>query len=441
MKEFTADKIELINAYGPYNHSVWTYEGLRITNEEKLAGRVELIAGKIRECILKNFTMDEIGKMSLVDIGCYDGWILQALSDLPFAEIVGIEPRESNITKARMIRELLNIKSRIKFEIGDIDSLGDKKFDIVICTGLLHHLESIPSALHKRRSVCRRMLFLESIFLSSRHLSRSFREEMEMKDIAYFNRKKVCGITGQKFESSYYDGSTNKLAVVSIPSIESLLMYLEIAGFSNVQTVIDPKSYNSIWKKERTSLNAIVISALPGEAENMLLVEESSWIESYELGLAKTILDRKFIEPLYNLFHRRKFQFRNPLFFFITFLYIRSPNWASAFFLRCQKTWFKDRYALEIIKNLKFNPDDKLSLEYGKILYKAQAYQEAISVLKDVTRKLNADWRSVYRSFYLLSRIYKEMGQEKESEHYQKLCLISNSRFPIRSEGNGSEKS
>jgi 2-polyprenyl-3-methyl-5-hydroxy-6-metoxy-1,4-benzoquinol methylase len=431
MQELTGNTIELINAHGPYNHAVWAYEGRVITNEEKLAGRAELLSSKLRESILKNFSLDEIKQMSIADVGCYDGWILQSLSDLPFAEIVGIEPRENNIAKAKIIRELLGIPSRIKFEIGDIDALGKQQFDIVICTGVLHHLDSIPMAIHKLRSACKKMLFLETICLSSKYISKDFKKEIEMKDIAYFNRARICGITGQKYESSYYDGSTDKLRVVSVPSIETLNMYLETEGFKDIQTILKPKSYNLVWKKNRQFVNAVLLSAKAGEAIGILSTEESVWIESYEMGLLKAVLDRNYIEPLYNWAQLGKLNAWNPR-LFSTFLYLRAPNWLSSIFLRLHKAWVKDRFTLEIIKNLKFNTTDKLCLEYGKILYREKDYQQAISVLKKVTHKLNADWRSVYRSFYLLSLIYQEMGTAKESEHYRDLCLTCNLKYPIK---------
>lgn len=434
MNKLSSEEIELINAYGPYDHAVWTSQGLTVSSEGRLSGRVELLAKKIRECILKHFTMDEIKKLSILDVGCYDGWILQKLSDLPFSKIVGIEPRESNIIKGKMIRKLLNIESKIKFEIGDIESLGSQTFDIVICTGLLHHVESIPLAIHKLSSVCNKMLFVETICLSSKHMTKSFKKEIEMKDIVYFYKTKRCGLTGQKFESSYYDGSTNKLKVVSIPSVESLLMYLDIEGFNNIQIVIDPKSYNSILKKGGRLANAIAICALVNPDKDKLISDESSWIQDYELGLMKTVLDRRYIEPLYKLFHLQKISLQSLFFFLNTLLYIRSPNWLSGLFRYFTKIWFNDKYALEIIKNLRFSPEDKLCLEYGKILYNEQDYKGAISVLKDVTQKVNADWRSVYRSFYLLSQIYKEMGLIDESERYKNLCLIGNPKFPIRLE-------
>ena len=40
--------------------------------------------------------------MSIADIGCYDGWILHELSDLPFKRMVGIEPRQKNIDKGNI---------------------------------------------------------------------------------------------------------------------------------------------------------------------------------------------------------------------------------------------------------------------------------------------------------------------------------------------------
>ena len=85
----------------------------------------------------------------------------------------------------------------------------------------------------------------------------------------------------------------------------------------------------------------------------------------------------------------------------------------------------------QIVKNLRYNPCDKLCLEYGKILYAEKEYESAISVLQNVTMKVNADWRAVYRSFYLLSQIYKKLGLEDEADQYKGLCRNCNPKFPI----------
>ena len=124
----------------------------------------------------------------------------------------------------------------------------------------------------------------------------------------------MCGLTGQKFESSYYDGSTNELKVVSVPSVESLLMYLNIKGYKNIQIIIDPRSYNSIWKQRGKLAKAVAICALVNQNKNKPNFDEFSWIQDYELGLIKTILDKKFVEPLYKLFHLKKIDLHSPFF-------------------------------------------------------------------------------------------------------------------------------
>ena len=145
----TPEQIESINSYGPYNHSVWSVGNINISNEERLSGRGEFLVESIKDCILRHFTLEEIKTFSILDVGCYDGWILHQLSDLPFKRMVGIEPRERNIEKGRKVREILGIDSRLEFRVGDVENIGSEEFDIVICTGVLHHVESIPHAMRK----------------------------------------------------------------------------------------------------------------------------------------------------------------------------------------------------------------------------------------------------------------------------------------------------
>lgn len=250
----TPDQIEQINTYGPYNHAVWTAGGVEVTQEEQLAGRGHFLVERIRETLARHFPGDALRSCSILDVGCYDGWILHRLSDLPFARMVGIEPREKNIEKGKRVREILGIPTRVEFRVGDLDSLGDEGFDIVLCLGVLHHVESIPTALRRLRSACRRLLFLESLCIPSRRLTRGIRCDLELKDLVYFYEDKVFGITGQKLETSYYDGSARALAVVSIPSVESLHMYLDVAGFEAVETIVDPDRYRAtLFKGDRGS--------------------------------------------------------------------------------------------------------------------------------------------------------------------------------------------
>mgnify|MGYP002637223365 CR=1 FL=1 len=114
--------IELANAYGPYAHGTWVGHELVIGNEEALAGRGAFLVSLIRRSILEKFTLDQISNMTLVDVGCYDGWLICQLEDLPFARMIGVEPRKKNLDKGRVIRELLGIETRVEFRQGSIES-------------------------------------------------------------------------------------------------------------------------------------------------------------------------------------------------------------------------------------------------------------------------------------------------------------------------------
>tara|TARA_B100000929_G_scaffold195772_1_gene155277 strand:- start:301 stop:684 length:384 start_codon:yes stop_codon:yes gene_type:complete len=91
----------------------------------------------------------------------------------------------------------------------------------------------------------------------------------------------------------------------------------------------------------------------------------------------------------------------------------------------------QNKYAIEIIKNWRYNPSDKIALEYGKLLKEEGNLEEALIVLNKITTKLNADWRAVYRSFHLLSKIYDLQSQKDKAKKYRELCLRSNHKFPV----------
>ena len=173
MVQLTDEQIELINAHGPFNHSSWNNEEVIITNEERLSGRGDHLVSLIRKSIIERFTHDEIAQMTIADVGCYDGWILHKLSDLPFKHMVGIEPRQKNIDKGIFVRNTLGISSRIEFQCGDISTLSERNFDIVLCIGVIHHLESPSIAIELLNKGCSKFLFIETICLSSKYMTKS----------------------------------------------------------------------------------------------------------------------------------------------------------------------------------------------------------------------------------------------------------------------------
>ena len=109
---------------------------------------------------------------------------------------------------------------------------------------------------------------------------------------------------------------------------------------------------------------------------------------------------------------------------------VSGSGWKLLWARRILRHWVSDRYAAEILKNLRFSPHDKVALEHAKCLIAAQRDEEAEAVLFRITRRLNADWRSVYRAFCLLTWLYRDRGDMARARRYEDLCRIANPQFP-----------
>ena len=429
--ELSAEQIEELNAHGPYSMAVWRSGDVSVGNEEGLQGRSAYFVTLIREAILKNFTLDQLKGFSILDIGSNDGWVLHQLSNLPFAKMVGVEPREKNIAKGRKVREILKLKNVVDYRVGDIESLGAEEFDIVICAGVLYHVESIPVALRNIRNVCKKMVFIESRCLSDGHMTPELMAEVEMRDLVYQFKDKQCGITVQKFESGYHDGSAKSATIVNVPSVDSLLMNLSLLGFENIDVVADPETYRSLVWRDKRPLSGVCITATVHQQPDVMVNEESKWIDEYEKGLEREILPRDLVEPLY-----RSLALNDSSVVLVGNLkkiheYVLSNGEKADVVKDLLAAPHNGKYAIEIVQNWRYSPCDKISLEYGKLLKSEGKLDEALAVLKSITSKLNADWRSVYRSFHLISQIYRELDKRTEVDKYKALCLMCNYKYPV----------
>lgn len=427
----TASELEELNAHGPYSMAVWSAGGVSVGNEEGLKGRSAYFIRLIRQAILETFSPEELPGLSILDVGCNDGWVLHQLSDLPFARLVGVEPREKNIRKGQVVRRILNLENRVEYRCGDVESLDGEQFDIVICAGVLYHVESIPHAVRQLRKCCRRLLFIESRCMSSRFITRSLRDHIEMRDLVYQFAQPICGLTAQKFESAYHDGSARETTVVNIPTTESLLMYLEISGFCDLKVVADTDTYRaSVWRNRRP-LDGVCISASVNANTPNEGFDEEAWIRQYEKGLREALLPRALVHALYRYFVEGTFTISWANKWMLVLLYIKGPSWMSRLLMKVLPLCVEGRYALEIAKNFRYSARDKIALEYGKLLMSEGRTEDALRVLKEISSRLNADWRSVYRSFYLISQMCGSLGRTSEATRYADLCLTCNPKYPI----------
>ena len=138
-------------------------------------------------------------------------------------------------SKGEFARKYYGIQTNVKFiqgELNSLDQILDNKFDFVLCLGVLHHLESTPIAIKSLADYCLNTMIISSATIEGPKKSvTKLLKLMNLKDIAYLNSTKDFAIAGFKFETPYFDGSTNESVIVNLPEENLIIMSLASSGF------------------------------------------------------------------------------------------------------------------------------------------------------------------------------------------------------------------
>ena len=398
----TRTEVLEINSLGPFNHSVWSGRGLTISHEETLTGRVEFLSASVRAEIEKRFSRNELSTMTCFDVGCFDGWLLESLSDLPFKAMVGIEPRAENIAKGRKVREILGIPSRVEYLQAGLDDLSGHACDILICIGVLHHVPSVFEAVRKLTGTKPKLIFLESILTPSSFITEDLKKSAELKDVVYRHSADQLGLSVFKYETMTYPGSAIANTVVEIATRETVQMALNVCGYSTVTRPVADSAYRDAMPLNDRPFYASVTVAERGAS--IFEVDHSLQEESEFVG---GVLPRELVNALKSE--------------------VEAP---SGRFAAADAQWFEQFNLTSaqqaVLRAVRFNPRDKIKLEVAKVLISEGRTEEACAELDDIVTTVNVDWRSCYRALYLLSRL----APEAEREGFLKRCLTCNPNFP-----------
>lgn len=387
-----------LNEIGRFSMSDWSVLQNRnkIFRNKSNWDQVKIFGLKnIIKIIKKNFKSSDISRLSLIDIGCNDGYLTEQLAKLKFKEVVGIEPRKDVITRGKTIRKKLGIISRVKYcqkKISELSSL--KSYDLSICSGVLHHTDNIFGNLKKILNKTNKMMILEGEFLPEHYFNNEeLIQAAQLKDIIYddlflkkLKLKKFFGITLKKFETSTYDGSTIKTGLVEIPTINSIEQYCKLLGYEI--NVVSKKSF-----KKPFNIYRAVLCIFKSEID----LKKINYNYEFEKNFMGTILPLRIL---------RKFKKINKIFKF-----------SSADLTK---------YSI-VLNRLKYNLGDKLNLEYAKFYYSKSDYLSTKKFLLKIINKNNSDWFSYYRSLYLMFLI-----DRKNKYEWKKKLFSTNPSFPVK---------
>src|SRR3954447_21635298 len=108
--------------------------------------------------------MGDLAGKRVLDLGCdVGGFSIQAAKQ-GAKEVIGIDGRDSNLDDAREALARENLP-QVTFRVGDVRELSpdsDGVFDVVLCLGLLYHLENPADFLNRLAQVCSGYALIET---------------------------------------------------------------------------------------------------------------------------------------------------------------------------------------------------------------------------------------------------------------------------------------
>ena len=193
-------------------------------------------------------------ELSAIDLACHQGWFSAHLAQRGFGSVLGVDAREEHVVDAGLIRDLLGL-DRLRLQRCDVmalDAVALGTHDIVLCMGLIYHLENPVGALRIARALCKRLCVIETQIvpgLSGWVDYGSFRFVRPLKG--------SFGIIDETGETHGPEASTTGICLV--PSLDALLWILDRIGFARCEVLPVPEAgYEQLVHHKRVMVAAWV---------------------------------------------------------------------------------------------------------------------------------------------------------------------------------------
>jgi len=414
-----------INACGPFIHEFYTAGEGEFNHEGPVGGRSAFLWQKATTFIdavaqSRGCAREEL---SVLEIGASDGWLLNLLwHRYGMRDLTGLEPRGHSIERGRRARALLGIDDGVTHFAGDPghwpEELEGRQWDVVICFGVIHHLSDIQGFLDAVASRTRYGALFETLTLDDNLVTDDLTDALEPKDIIYgrggvARQVSLCGV---KLESNILWGSTVNTGIVMVPAVRALTWMTESAGFEIVgmeggfETQLD--ATHPLANSHRQHFHSSVITTrIPDRAAGVDLDRQARVILlSQEIASCLKPLSKSTLDRLSGIIESQP----------------------GAYAEEFAKTVAEITEGLpadqaEAVRALVHVPETKLAFEWGKFHASTGDRDAAAKALHQIVDNPCDDWRSCYRSFYLLSLLEPDAGAE-----WQRLCLFANPEFPLR---------
>jgi ubiquinone/menaquinone biosynthesis C-methylase UbiE len=206
------------------------------------------------ETALRRAFPEGASRAGALDLACHQGWFSLKLREFGFGSVHGIDARAQHVEDARLIAAAKGME-HVAFSRGDVHALTPAiagTHDLVLCFGLLYHLENPVGALRVARSLCRRLCLIETQVAPGQTGVVDYGSYRFVKPI-----EGSFVIVDETGETHGPEAST--LGISLIPSLEALHFILRKVGFSKVEPLPVPEDgYEQLKYGKRVLLAAWV---------------------------------------------------------------------------------------------------------------------------------------------------------------------------------------
>ena len=204
-----------------------------------------------RSAMLERALQAEFGAercaLSAVDLACHQGWFSAQLAQSGFGRVIGVDARPEHIADAGLIRDALRLPQieLVEADVHGLDTARLGTHDLVLCFGLIYHLENPVGALRVARALTKRLCIVETQVVPGLTGWVDYGSYRFVRPL-----KGSFGIIDETGETHGPEASTTGICLV--PSVEALVWIMDRIGFKRVEVLPVPEDgYEQLVHRKR----------------------------------------------------------------------------------------------------------------------------------------------------------------------------------------------
>lgn len=170
-----------------------------------------------------------------VDLACHQGYFATELAKRGCSRVLAVDARQEHIDDTRLIATALGLPAvePVLSDVHQAHTLGLGQHDVVLCFGLLYHLENPVGALRVARALCKGVCLVETQVVPNLGGVVDWGSYRFVKPL-----QGIFGLIDETHETHGPEMSTTGICLA--PSVEGLLWIMQKVGFRDVAVVPPP---------------------------------------------------------------------------------------------------------------------------------------------------------------------------------------------------------